>query len=72
MSEMTDDELIGYCEIHCETPRALFHFGHINRMIKLAGFPENYPRELDGSIEWYSMHEDMSYLCEQARQRTKQ
>ncbi len=33
---MEDDELIGYCELHCQTTRALFHFEHVNRMIELA------------------------------------
>lgn len=56
---MEDDELIGYCELHCQTTRALFHFEHVNRMIELAGFPDNYPKKLDGSKEWYSLHKEM-------------
>lgn len=35
--EMSDDELIGYCEIHCKTERALFHVSHVERIYKLAG-----------------------------------
>lgn len=37
MPEMTDEELIGYAEIHSDTPRALFHRRHIERLAKLAG-----------------------------------
>lgn len=59
---MNDEELIGYCEIHCTTPRALFNEEQINRMTKLA--------RLDlAPIEkgWYSMHEEMETLCKRAR-----
>ena len=41
----TDEQLIGYCQLHCETPRALFHTSHINRILKLANYPEGYPQE---------------------------
>lgn len=34
---MDDRELIGYCEIHCHTDRALFHVDHVKRMCALAG-----------------------------------
>ena len=68
MSLDTDDGLIGYCEIHCETPRALFKGTHINRMLALAGRPKNFVQSVpdDG---WYSMHEDMALLCRLARER---
>ena len=66
MSEMTDDELIGYCLIHCRTERALFHKDQINRMIALAGFPEGFPESVD--IEWQSVHEPMKVLCDLATQ----
>lgn len=61
--EMTDTELIGYCEIHCTTERALFHSKHINRMAALAGVNEGVP------TGWYSMHDLMEQLCVQARAR---
>lgn len=57
---MTDTELIGYCDIHCETQRALFSAEHINRMIELAGNPEGWPHLTEG---FYSMHEAMKDLC---------
>lgn len=60
---MTDDELIGYCQIHCETPRALFHADHVNRMLVLAG---REPQDLEG---FYSLHEEMEELCKLARER---
>ena len=64
----TDDGLIGYCELHCETPRALFKGEHINRMLALAGHPKNFVRSVP-SDGWYSMHEDMALLCRLARER---
>jgi len=64
---MTDLELIGYCDIHCETPRAMFNDAQINRMIELAGFPESFPRTV--SRGWYSLHEDMKDLVKLARDR---
>jgi len=61
---LNDEELIGYCEIHCKTERALFHIDHIRRMWKLANEPEiKFPFG-----EWFSMHEDMQYLCSKAKQ----
>lgn len=59
------EALIGYCEIHCETERALFSHDHINKMIQLAGHtdlaivPEGF----------YSLHEPMKELCRRARRR---
>jgi hypothetical protein len=62
--EMSDEELIGYCEWHCQTERALFHSKHITRMLKLAG------QEHSGLDEgFYPMWESMEYLCREARKR---
>ena len=33
----TDEELIGYADIHCDTDLALFHRAHLNRLLALAG-----------------------------------
>lgn len=65
---MSDVDLIGYCEIHCTTERALFVGEHINRMIELAGSPPPYVAcvPADG---WYSVHEEMAELCALARAR---
>lgn len=66
---MTDEELIGYCEIHCETERALFSGSQINRMYALAGVDgERLSLRVDA---FYSMHEDMKELCLKARKRIK-
>jgi len=65
---MDDEHLIGYCEIHCQTERALFSDTHINRMIALAGYPKDFPRTVTG---WYSMHEEMQELCDLAKERVK-
>lgn len=62
---MNDQELIGYCRIHCRTERALFSDTHINRMLKLAG----YTRTVRG---WHSVHEEMEQLCDEAEKRMGQ
>ena len=63
---MTDQQLIGYCRLHCTTERALFHADHINRMLELAGHPAGYVRRVDG---WLSVHEEMQHLCDLAQAR---
>lgn len=62
---MNDDELIGYCEIHCKSERALFSAEHINRMSALAG---GYCHRVSG---WLSLHEEMDEMCRLARERTQ-
>lgn len=69
MAEMTDAELIGYCEIHCTSDRALFHSNHINRMLELAGHPEGYVHSV--SEGFYSAHDEMQNLVDRARARIK-
>lgn len=69
MAEMTDDELIRYCDSHCETQRALFHRDHVNRMLSLAGHPEGWAREVPEYQQWLSVHDEMKDLCELARER---
>ncbi len=68
MSEMTDIELIDYCEIHCTTERALFAGKHINRMIELAGNPADFPKFVRHDA-LLSAHEEMAELCKLARAR---
>lgn len=70
MSAMTDTELIGYCEIHCTTERALFVGEHINRMIALAGFPSDFPAAVEPNA-WLSAHDEMAELCKLAQDRAK-
>lgn len=67
-SPMTDEHLIGYCEIHCKTERALFKGMHVNRMLELAGNPPNFVRFVRHD-DWYTMHEEMQELCDLARAR---
>lgn len=69
MAEMSDDQLIGYCEIHCETEVALFSPEQINRMLALAGHPEGYVHSVD---RWLSVGSEMRHLCELARARQAQ
>lgn len=68
MTEMTDNELIGYCESHCKTERALFVGEHINRMLALAGHPDGYVQEVPKD-QWLSVHGEMENLCRIARKR---
>lgn len=60
---MLDEELLGYCEIHCKTERAMFNSDQINRIAKLAGEKGRVPKG------WYSMHEEMQELVDEARAR---
>ena len=64
---MTDAELIGYCDIHCETERALFNDRQINRMLELAGYPDGFVRDV--RVGWYSVHQEMKELVRLARER---
>lgn len=64
---MDDEDLIGYCELHSSTERAMFSKDQINRMIALAGFPEDFPKEVH--LPWYSVHGEMKELCKLARER---
>lgn len=64
--ELAGDNLIGYCEIHCKTERALFKGIHINEMLELAGFPTNFPKSVDPD-QWISVHGEMEELCKLAR-----
>ena len=70
MADLTDDELPGYCEIHCRTERALFHSSHLNRMLALAGHPPGYHKTVrDG---WHTVYsESMDPLIKLARERNK-
>lgn len=64
---MEDLDLIGYCELHCTTERALFSAEHINRMYELAGRPK-WMNPIPAKM-FISMHENMEELCRLARQR---
>lgn len=60
-----DSEFLGYCSIHCDTPRALFSGEQIKQAHILAGLPAPDI----GADEWYSMHEEMQALVEAAQKR---
>jgi Multiubiquitin len=62
--EWTDEELIGYCDLHSRTDRALFHRDHVRRMFELAGEP------VPEIPEWVSVPAwDMEPLVKAARAR---
>jgi hypothetical protein len=71
-ARMTDDELIGYADIHCETPRAIFHVNHINRLIRLAGNPNGLQEfEHNPDSPFFHAHENfIKPLVKLARERT--
>ena len=61
-------ELIGYCELHCKTDRALFSSNQVNDMLRLAGHPPGFAESVpDG--EWSSLHWEMEELCRIAKKR---
>lgn len=65
---MTDKDLIGYCEIHCHAPRPLFQGAHINRMIALAGYPDNFVKEVPADVFMELDSEQIMPLVHLARQ----
>lgn len=65
---MNDNDLINYCESHCKTERALFSGTDVNRMIELAGYPDDYVRSVD-SNQFFSLHFEMENLVKLARTR---
>ena len=68
-SEWSDEFFIGYCDIHCETPRALFSYEHCVRLYRLAGHEVADP-ETPG---FHAMHaEEAKPLIKKARERLKE
>ena len=66
--------LIGYCDIHCETERALFNCEQVAQMVYLAGEPDAYehPEVIATSpMKWLSLTEEMKELVALARERIK-
>ena len=62
---MNDNELIGYCDSHSETERALFCREHVERMLKLAGIENKC--DLPAFI---SLKGEMKNLVTRARERS--
>lgn len=63
MAEWSDEEFLGYFELHSRTDLALFHRGHVERLLKMAGQP--IPAGLG---EWTSVRHDVADpLIAQAR-----
>lgn len=53
---MTDDDLIGYADIHCRTELALFAIGDVVRLMELSG------HELSDELAWRAKHFPNSFL----------
>ena len=53
---MTDEQFLGYCEIHCRTERALFAGAQVNRLNELADFePDPILHTKLYNSGWYTM-----------------
>lgn len=65
---MTDEELLGYASLHCQTERALFSRYHVVRIMKLAG-----KKVTESSIPiWVAVRPDvMDPLVKEARARIR-
>ena len=64
----TAEELIRYCELHCQSERALFSGEQINEMLRLAGRGKGYLPDKN----FYPLRQGMPTLCRAARRRLHQ
>lgn len=66
---MERDELIGYCDLHRKSQRALFSREMIAQMVEYAGCPEDFPnpQEIMRYQEFIGTHEPMKKLVDLAR-----
>lgn len=70
-TDWTDEDFLGYCDIHCETPRALFSREHIERLAKLAG-GEWVWRNPHAVPTFYALHAaEAKPLIKKARERLR-
>jgi len=63
--DWTDEHLLGYVELHSQTERALFHVGHLNRLLELAGNPGRFAGNGFSDLHY----QDAKPLIEAARRR---
>lgn len=56
LSSQSDEDFLGYVEIHSQTERALYSGRDINRLLKLAGNPPGFVKSVDEK-GFYSLHE---------------
>lgn len=55
---MTDEQFLGYCSIHCETPVAGFHKDHVARLLRLAGEPDEANEVAGNARQIYYLDQD--------------
>ena len=68
MEPLTDEQFLGYCDIHCETPRALFSYEDCVRLYRLAGHDVADPT----TQGFHAMHEEEAKpLIAKARERLR-
>lgn len=65
---MDDDELLGYAELHSETPRALFAREHVVRLFQMAGLDP--PTGLPDFVR-FAKPEVAPILIDAAKERAK-
>lgn len=69
---MDIEKLVRYCDLHSETPRALFRRDMIAQMIDYAGNPQDYPsaKEMaNADIEWHPLKEEMKTLVNLCKEK---
>ncbi len=78
---MNDSEFLGYCEIHSETPRALFSPKSVYRLYQLAGseahesikrLAEKEKLELSDFIAMHHDNKEFQKLMKAAKERKQQ
>jgi len=71
-SGMELEKLVRYCDLHSETPRALFRKDMIAQMIDYAGNPQDFPSAEEMSeaeIEWQPLHKPMKTLVKLCQEK---
>lgn len=73
LDEDSDESFLGYCAIHSQTDRALFHWTDVARLYRLAGEPLDADIPEDGAPNvFWAMHEDEAQpLIKKARERLR-
>lgn len=71
-SDLTDEELPGYCLLHCRTPIAAFHKRHIARLCRMAGDNEDADAVERGNDWLYLGPSVIDPIVEKISERRKQ
>ena len=67
MSNNSNESFIGYCRLHSETPRGLFHKKDVARILDLAGEESLAKLYRESLQDFFAVHDnEMHPLCDQA------